>query len=201
MELVTKSKLLDKSDLTWFNKCRMFLKIFFVSDIVSSYGTKLRADILDGKPNGKSHSNLLWSKWGKPPATAWSIWRRTLRLIFTNSITLDLENKLGDWINFEYNTWEWFLSADNSKLYRCQGDQWTRYARASRSIRHNRFRPTCLHCLEPRSTGMFPTTVQVTRASITADPPGQLGITLPNVTTSIIDSLKPSKFPWLFNTV
>ena len=45
MELVTKSKLLDKSDLTWFNKCRMFLKIFFVSDIVSSDVTKLRADI------------------------------------------------------------------------------------------------------------------------------------------------------------
>ena len=201
MELVTKSKLLDKSDLTWFNKCRMFLKIFFVSDIVSSDGTKLRADILDGKPNGKSHSNLLWPKWGKPPATAWSIWRRTLRLIFTNSITLDLKNKLGNWINFEYNTWEWFLSADNSKLYRCQGDQWTRYARASRSIRHNRFRPTCLHCLEPCSTGIFPTTVQVTRASITADPPGQLGITLPNATTSILDSLKPSKFPWLFNTI
>ena len=114
---------------------------------------------------------------------------------------LALKQILGDWNNFEYSNWEWFLAKDNSKLYRRQGDQWARYNRVSRSIRHNRFRSTALHCFEPCSTDIFPTTVKVTRVSITSDPPGQLRVVLPSDSTSILSSLKPSKFPWLFHTI
>ena len=179
----------------------MFLKIFFVSDIVSSDGTKLREDILAAVPNGRTHLNLSWPQWGKPPPSAWSIWRRTLRVLFTNGTNLNLTQKLGTWIKFDHSSWEWYLSKDNSKLYRKRGDQWTRYNRASRSIRHNRFRTTPLHCFQPCHSDIHPTTIKITRTSITADPPGQLGITIPTDTPSILQTLKPSKFPWLFHSV
>ena len=78
MDIVVKSKYLDKSNLTWFNKCRMYLKVFFLSDIVTSDGQRLREDILSATPNANSHLNLGWPVWGKPPTSAWSIWRRTL---------------------------------------------------------------------------------------------------------------------------
>ena len=200
MDIVVKSKYLDKSNLTWFNKCRMYLKVFFLSDIVTSDGQRLREDILSATPNSNSHLNLGWPVWGKPPTSAWSIWRRTLRILLTDGISLEVNKTLGAWINFDYSNWEWFLSKDNSKLYRRHGDQWTRYSRISRSVRHNRFRPQNLHCFEPATQSISLTTVKVTRSSITADPPGMLS-TKPTPSLPLLNLLQPEKFPWLFNAV
>ena len=41
MDIVVQSKYLEKANLTWFNKCRMYLKVFFLSDIVTSDGQML----------------------------------------------------------------------------------------------------------------------------------------------------------------
>ena len=79
MEILLSSHLsLSHAELQWFNKCWIYLKVFFVSDTTTSDGLKLRQDLFQGKKDEYTHTNYLWTLWGIPLTRAWTSWRRIL---------------------------------------------------------------------------------------------------------------------------
>ena len=97
------ANLASPSELYWFNQCRIYLKVFTIADIATANGRYIRKDIYKGQPIQRTHQSYLWPKWGRPKAAAWTIWRRILKLVFTNGLTMDLNAALGPWINFNHN--------------------------------------------------------------------------------------------------
>ena len=196
MQEVIASGLLSDYELKWFNKCRMYLKVVTLADIVTPDGWSIRKDILDGQQN-KTYRQFNWPEWGKPPTYAWTIWRKFLRLVFTNGLSTRLSQRLGHWINLQDDEWEWFLSYDDSKLFQRRQDSWMVFEKNPRARRHLRFESFGRSTTQRPNMVLLPTLV--TRA-------GQSWLALPSapIRTEVIphkslqESLDPTKCKWLF---
>jgi hypothetical protein len=100
---------IQKWQLKILNKCRLYLKVFLLSDIVTGDGTKIISEVWMGKkfkPQSRCTKN--WPIWGKPMANEFNIWRTALKLTFCTSYDQKLIQPLGSW-NLIPTTWTWFL--------------------------------------------------------------------------------------------
>ena len=99
---------------------------------------------MDGQLDGRMHVNYLWPLWQRPPARAWTVWRRAFCLSFTNGLSMKVTQKLGPWINFDSTLWEWFLPQNEQWLYQQIGTTWCKYSRKPRSTQSKSFSTTAL---------------------------------------------------------
>ena len=89
------------------NAIRLYLKVFFLSDIVDSSGHSIDVSYTD--PNQQRHrtTSLNWPNQHLPPPKAWSDWRSFLRKQFCYPCTLRLRYPLGHWLNPPHSTQHW----------------------------------------------------------------------------------------------
>ena len=95
------TKIQDKSTLSVLNHCRLFLHLFWLSDLVSADGELLDPSLIKGKPSFSQSSLCNWPRQGPPTATAWSLWHRLLRTHvcqITRSPALRLQSPLGPFL-------------------------------------------------------------------------------------------------------
>ena len=196
MEKVVQSKLLSANKLKWFNRCQLYLKVVTVADISTPDGKMLRKDCLDGVPT-RSHRQLGWPNWHKPPLHAWTLWRKTLRLVFTDGLSIKLTRNLGSWWNVNFNEWEWFLSATCDMLYRCEGDSWKKFKRNTRITRTLSFHENYTLETNIDETELLPTLVEQQRRYLKALEPASFCAKNQEI-QSMVDKLDPQKFKWLF---
>ena len=126
MQTVIESNLLSANELKWFNRCRLYLRVATLADITSPNGKVLRKDCLDGIRQA-FYRQLGWPNWEKPPLYAWTVWRKTLRLVFTDGLTPVLKQQLGQWYELNTQEWEWFLTRDNNTLWKREGNCWKKF--------------------------------------------------------------------------
>ena len=110
------------------NRCRMYLNVTTVSDIVTGDGQYTHPDILAHRKIGKTDS-FHWPFQGLPSPDDWKWWDYAIDLTLKRGTTLD--TPLGHWTlpQQEFiNDWEYFLTSQN-KLYRHLNNTWTRYRR------------------------------------------------------------------------
>ena len=159
-QLVNTTKpLLSKPDLQKFNLCQIYLQGRTLSDIATSSGKQIDCHFWKG--HRSSHkSSFTWPHQIRPSTACWALWRKTLHLLFTDSVR---SNKilpqycLHSWYPKApfHQFWPTFIDPPTSLLY-------------TRLAQHNSFRiyshqnrfsyyPTTTHSALP--TGCVPITV------------------------------------------
>jgi hypothetical protein len=68
-----------------FNLCRIYLQVLTLSDIATSSGREIDIHFWRGHRSSRK-SSLKWSHQIRPSNTCWAIWRKTLHLLFTDSV-------------------------------------------------------------------------------------------------------------------
>ena len=197
MKAVIDSKAAKGAELTAVNKCRMYLHVYTLADITTADGKYLRKDLLDGKRDLHTCQQWGWPIWERPNARCWSIFWRVLRTVFTNGLTLHLTTPLGEWINKDFENWEWFLSSDGHNLFQRRSEGWVQYSSLTRRTQRNRFSLVyrCVNNLD--ISELLPTTVRKFQHYISAE--GTAGAQSRQIQPeTLLDKLHPSKSSWLF---
>jgi hypothetical protein len=72
MEELMVSALVNKRDLAAINRCRIYLWVFFLSDIVNIQGDTIEEWAINGERSNKRHSSWRWPVQQKQPRTMWN---------------------------------------------------------------------------------------------------------------------------------
>jgi hypothetical protein len=67
-----------RQQLVWLNRCRLFLKVARLSDIVTGCGCYLTRQSLLGIPDVTRAENVIWPTQGILPPSHWNLWKEAL---------------------------------------------------------------------------------------------------------------------------
>ena len=115
---------ITNKDLAIVNKCRVYLKIFLLSEITTGCGKKITDKAWHGiQTNENAKTRTKWPNWKKPTLRMWTVWRDVLHRVFCSQKRKILDNNLGKWLGFP-EQWNWFLyknhlvfKDNNQKMY------------------------------------------------------------------------------------
>lgn len=68
------------------NRCRLYLRVFFFSDIVSGCGTCVLPDVYDGQVSDQWRSRWKWPRQPRPPPRDWRLWHIVIREVWCRSV-------------------------------------------------------------------------------------------------------------------
>jgi hypothetical protein len=97
MKKLTVSALVNKRDLADINICRVYLRVFFLSDIVNIQGGTIEEWEITGERSNARRSTWHWPVQQKPPRNMWNKWKTALRAVFNDETTLAAP--MGDWLH------------------------------------------------------------------------------------------------------
>jgi len=115
--------------LKTLNKCRKYLEIMTLSDIVTASGLQISSDAIEGKRNKYRTSSYKWQNNHRPYLQSWSIWEESIRETFcANNDSNLLREPLLDF-HFVPENWKWYYSASNDCMLYKDGNVYRRYKR------------------------------------------------------------------------
>lgn len=97
MEAFAAQPSITNSQLTELNRCRLFLQVHTLSDIVDGSGTRLSKQYFDGTIDQYRTPSHDWPKQGNPGTSQWALWRKSLKKCFPLSPENTLLTPLGSW--------------------------------------------------------------------------------------------------------
>ena len=98
MDKATMAKVFTREELCSINRCRLYLQVFYLSDIVSGNGRKLLHEAHEGQILTQRQSKWQWPWQTRPPNSDWKLWRIAITDVWINSETDLLTQPLGKWI-------------------------------------------------------------------------------------------------------
>jgi hypothetical protein len=134
MEAIASSRYFTKNELCHINRCRLYLKVMTLSDIVNGNGTQLRHGVLKGQLMELESLQYIWPRQERPGVTSWRLWRKAIKRVFMRQVGLHLNPDfvLGSWNNGRRTQWNWFFARNTQKVYQRVGDRWRVYQRQGR---------------------------------------------------------------------
>jgi hypothetical protein len=97
MENLMGSALVNKRYLAAINICRIYLRVFFLSDIVNIQGDTIEEWEFNSERSNERHRSWHWPVQQKPPCTMWNKWKAALIEVFTDETTLSMP--MGYWLD------------------------------------------------------------------------------------------------------
>ena len=192
MEILLNISSLSPDDIKAINRCRLYLRIFTISDLASGDGKIISYNAWSGirfEPIGRDTTH--WPLVGKPSPKDWTTWRTVLR----NHICADrfntLTQPLGGWLIDVPATW--YMDLHTFQLWHNQDGEWTSYTLFSHRSRSKRYHLSTKVSAVPIVDHLRPTTVHSQKQFITME-----GVTYSSTQVGIssVDS-----FPtWLFHS-
>jgi hypothetical protein len=104
----------DRKQLMALNRCRVFLKVLFLSDICSADGTMILHAFKKGVQPADRTSQLDWPFQPCPPQSNWLQWERARSLFEERG---KLRQPLGPWIACSDQEWQCFYDSVNKTVY------------------------------------------------------------------------------------
>ena len=95
MDKVIEAKIFTRQELCSINRCRLFLNVFFLSDIVSGNGRQLLGEARTGQKLHQSQSKWIWPRQTRPPPSDWKLWKVAINEIWIGNETHVLAQPLG----------------------------------------------------------------------------------------------------------
>lgn len=109
---------LTEDEFVRVNRCRIYLQVLLLSDIVDAGGIHLLHSYLQGRRSTTRKSILKWPQQGKPPVHDWVLWQSSIQRTYSNIGSTRLQYSLGAWIAKPHQTWTWFKNLITNDLYR-----------------------------------------------------------------------------------
>jgi hypothetical protein len=99
----------NKRDLIDINRCHVYLRVFFLSDIVNIQGDTIEEWAIKGDRSNARHSTLHWPVQQKPPIKMWNKCKASLIGVLNDETKLTAP--MGEWLNtHNHQETEWWLS-------------------------------------------------------------------------------------------
>ena len=113
METILNTLKLTRKEIQDLNKCRMYLQIFNISEIVTGDGKRITEDAWAGTFSNENRDlQLEWPQWPRPTEEKWRLWRYVIRQVLCTYKEKELDNPLGKWYGVPPG-WSWFLYESN----------------------------------------------------------------------------------------
>ena len=121
---------IPKRDLQRLNKCRKYLKVLTIGDILTGDGTKVQQSIKFGQRSSSIIPTMHWPNQKDPGTKAWSTWRRFIRKCLELNNTILPAFRPTAWTNTNQRTFHWFYHRGMDKLFqRSANNKWNYYVR------------------------------------------------------------------------
>ena len=118
----------SKAHLSSLNRCRMYLKALWLSDITTVDGKNITKTSYQGKYQPNYKSTYTWPTIQRPKPTKWTAWRTALRQCFNLQMpTMLLPNQLTPlkWnSHITKSHFIWWYDPDNDTVYQRQSNQY-----------------------------------------------------------------------------
>ena len=118
---------LTENELVRVNRCRLYLQVILLSDIVDAGGIHILSSYLQGRRSTTRKSNLKWPKQGKPSVHDWKLWETSLQRAYSNIGSTRLQHSLGAWTAKPHQTWTWFKDIITNYVYKRCNNFYERY--------------------------------------------------------------------------
>ncbi len=118
----------SRAEVRAFNRCRMYSRVWFVSDIASGDGRRILHGFMRGTT--RAESSLSWPHQHRPSDSDWQVWRKILKRDFMTEAGT-LRRSLGAWYddaNRHHRVWPGYMNNKKTKIWRQQQDQWETFS-------------------------------------------------------------------------
>jgi hypothetical protein len=139
--LITSGRFTNK-DLKEIKYCRIYLQVFYLSDITNTKGNNIAA--WEGRGQKQSVLRSTWEWPVKKRPTAWKAWKAAMEYLSPDG---NIGDPLGEWKSDHHQIMEWYLDAQSNTLYHHIKGLWTRYD--AMNIGRLRSRPEPHSCDKP----------------------------------------------------
>jgi len=124
------------SELCTLNRCRMYLQVFFLSDMCTKTGDWISSKLWTHPT--PLPSNFRWPRTVKPSPQEWATWQWAITQSLSLGCNQTLPLPLGPWLRWhEVNTW-YYNPLDLALFHQNQG-VWTTYTPIPKCTRHQLF--------------------------------------------------------------
>ena len=160
MELILDHDDIHTEEIVCANECRMYLKVFNISEIVTGDGRRITTSAWEGyRDTDNKAKDLQWPEWGRPSEKMWTTWRKVLHKVITSQREKFLDLPLGKWYKFP-SYWTWHIDENNNLFHKGDDDEWKMHKQIGRSQRRMQYAVIGKICSPPPKTTISPTTVQ-----------------------------------------
>jgi hypothetical protein len=112
MDCLAASNQFSREELQEINRCRIYLRVFFLSDITNIQGTLIDTWEISGKRQTTRTS--AWSRPVQQRPTVWKAWKDTIEFIAPERTVTPA---LGTWIKEHHQTQEWYYDAEDKIMF------------------------------------------------------------------------------------
>ena len=139
MEDIIATNQFSKSELQHINRCRIYLQVATLSDIVSGDGNHFQQLAYRCEHDTSLPHRHIWPNQPRPGVRSRRLWKRAIKIAYPRTGTY-LIHRVGRWLNHTERTdWTWFYNQRTQMLYQRHLGSWRAYHRTSRAGRlgHN----------------------------------------------------------------
>ena len=117
----------SKIKLKNINRCRQYLQVIMLSDVMNGYGDGFTTTYMCHKDDFRV-SQFKWPRQPRPNTSSIKDWKSALQNSFgmRNGIT---QYTLGKWLHNDFNPWSWFFHEVTETLYQRDGEIWRLWKR------------------------------------------------------------------------
>ena len=137
MEKVVESDLYNQDDIISINKCRIYLQVQNLSDIVNGQGTKISYYAKNHIRDIDRPTCYKWPNQNKPTKLDWEAWDDAILHVWSKSERLEINPPLSHWINTSFNTAWYHDQGSNNLYYKTSGSNYNVYKPNKTSRRNN----------------------------------------------------------------
>jgi hypothetical protein len=112
MESLTETEEFSAKDLKKINRCRIYLRVFYISDISTHDGQQTTDWARKGRRDAARNSSWAWPVQQRP--TSCKAWKLALKYLSPAGCVV---SQLGDWLEQHHQQSEWQLDAEKNILY------------------------------------------------------------------------------------
>ena len=117
MDAVVDSNLFNRQEIEKINHCRLYLQVFFLSDIVSGNGQYIIPELVRGERFHQWNSKWQWPRQPRPPKSSWSLWDIAITEVWAKSESTQLQIPLGNWIHSTHMRYQYKIDHNKRILY------------------------------------------------------------------------------------
>jgi len=105
-----------QDEIATLNRCRMYSRVIFTSDICTGAGNQVDVRWLRGQVS-QNYARYEWPRTGEPTNSEWASWERSIKVVYNLDNRLRLPQRLGGW-HFPMNTRnQWYLDLEDQRLW------------------------------------------------------------------------------------